>query len=99
MFLWNDARHSSWQQDRRELDAVPERAQALRNDPVLWREAKANNDLLTSIERVDVLTAVMAAAGAVALGASAWDLLASPTSAPVAVTLGARPSISWSTRW
>lgn len=97
LYVWNDARHDQWRQESQTLNAIPERDQALASDLELWQQAKANNELLESIQRVDVVTLVAAGVGAVALGAGAWNVLATHSPAPALVASGA--VLSWRSSW
>lgn len=97
LYFWNDSRHDNWKQDRQALDALPEREQALAGDPEVWQRAKANNELLESIERVDVVTIVAASVGALALGAGTWELLARSAPTPAIIASGA--VLNWRSSW
>jgi tetratricopeptide (TPR) repeat protein len=98
LFIYNDGRHADWKRARADLDAVPDREQALERDPGLWRQAKANNDLLASIERVDVVTVLTAGIGALALGAGAWEILSRRTPTDSAI-VASGSTLSWRTTW
>lgn len=97
LYVWNDSRHDDWKQERHELDALPNRDQALASNLELWQQAKANNELLESIERVDILTLVAAGVGALTLGAGAWDALAHRRPTPTFVAQGT--GVSWRSSW
>jgi tetratricopeptide (TPR) repeat protein len=98
LYLWNDARHSQWSEGRQHLDALPNREQALRTDLTVWRQAKANNELLASIQRVDVAALVLGGLGAVALGAGAWALFA-PSAAREPALVASGTTLTWRTVW
>ncbi len=98
LYIWNDGRHAAWSRERADLDALPDREQALGRDLVLWQRAKGNNDLLASIERVDVVTLLTAGIGALALGAGAWELLA-PRASSESALVASGSTLSWRTTW
>lgn len=66
VYVWNDARHGSWSRE----DAV------LREDVMDWETRRvANNALLDSIHRADLVTIVTASAGLAAVGTAAFLLM------------------------
>ncbi len=97
LYLWNDSRHAHWKQARQALDELPDRDQALASDLSVWQQARTNNELLESIERVDVVTIVAASVGALALGAGTWDLLSRRAPTPTIVASGA--VLNWRSAW
>jgi hypothetical protein len=98
LYVWNGGRHERWQTERTELDAVPDLDRALETDAGLWARAKANNDLLASVQRVDIAALLAAGVGALALGAGAWEFAVRPAASPTALA-AAGASVNWRTQW
>jgi tetratricopeptide (TPR) repeat protein len=99
LYLWNDARHDDWKVARAELDRVSDLPVALSRDGELWDRAQRSNEQLTSIQRVDVVTAVAAGVGAAAIGLGIWTWIGAREPASVALHLGARTELTWTGAW
>lgn len=96
LYIWNGQRHEKWEEERQALDAIDDLEVLLRSDLQLWNDAKENNELLSSIQTIDVVALLLAGAGTLSLGAGAWELVARP--APPALSASGA-SVSWRTRW
>ena len=94
LYLWNDGRYVDWRTERGEL-----RGMDLAQDPVLWDRANQNNERLASIERIDVLTAVVSVVGAAGLGLGIWQLAAAGDSGKTKAQPASASAIGLRTTW
>jgi len=79
IYLWNDGRHGTWSVENaaleNERDRLLDAGQTPSQNAELRRRVEANDDLLSSIHRFDVIDVSMLATGVVALGVTGYLML------------------------
>jgi len=114
LYVWNDGRYDAWSDEQAELASIPGFRVQVARDPELWSRAQASNQRLSSIHTVDVVSVVLATAGALAVGGGAWDWLSGKgestagkamasglprVGSQLRLQAGATPLLRWRTDW
>jgi tetratricopeptide (TPR) repeat protein len=99
LYFWNDGRYAAWRTDRVQLAGVPNRELLVQQSAALWDTTHASNERLASIQRVDVLSAVVAGVGAAALGLGIWQLLAAEEGSTDLRSQASASPFRWRMNW